>query len=227
MKLSVFCLVSFAAFIFGMVEGADYVSARFQILIPGLTRDGVSQVVRLEYLNLFVWIILTIYAVRLYSHAWVVDESKKFREALKDHSYFKTIIEWLLRCTWILTIAFLPNVFSGNHHVFTSLNGVPPFSYLSFIALTMVVWGALLLPIIKKYSTQEKKDLSRFWYKFDLLIFAGWLFLAISFDYRLADTIMPQGLIAILQLISLTMIITVMVIQLIFWAPSIYKETIR
>ena len=148
LRYTVFSVVSLLVYFFGMIEGSHEIASRFQIAFLGVTSTGTAAKVPLKGIDLFVWFMLTLFAFRVYIHAWIVDDSKQFQEAIKSQKIIKCITEWMLRVFWVMAIAFLPTIFSRSCKVFSFLNNLPPFTYMFIIGTSMVIWGILMFPVI-------------------------------------------------------------------------------
>jgi len=220
---TVFSVVSLLVYFFGMIEGSHEISSRFQIAFLGHTPTGISAELPLKGIDFAVWFMLTLFAFRLYIHAWIVDESKHFQDAIKTQKFAKCIVEWFLRVFWVMAIAFLPTIFSKSCKVFVFLNNLPPFTYMSIIGISLVIWGILMFPVIDSYSTQANKDLKLFWFRFDIAITICWLLLALTSDYQFLTNIFPTNWTLGYQFIALNGIIVMTFIQILYWFHPIHS----
>ena len=223
-RLSIFGAVSFLVYIFGMVEGAQDIATRFNLLLIGVTQSGAKANVSPQHLELFIWSLLTLFSIRIYLHAWIIDGSKKFQDEMKREHILRRIIDWLLRVFWIGAIALLPVALSSSCNVFTFFNKIPPFLYMFTIGISLLIWARIVLPTIKKYSNKSIKELKGFWIGFDTIITICCLLLVFTHDFNILSSLLPQNWAPLYQFVALNGILFITAVQIIYWFPSIYAE---
>jgi hypothetical protein len=149
--------------VFTLASGLVYLAISVQAL-PTIAKNirlsmifqGSHQVVELPY----VWVaILTfnfLIALRLYVHAWAMDELPILRLSLEQRTPAgrpKLIAEWLLRTLWITLTTYLPTRYEHMAGRRDAIIGGPIEQIYTVIFVAVVVWDFLMF----EYVTQSAK----------------------------------------------------------------------
>lgn len=160
---------------------ADYYSNGVRILIAGQPQN-----MPLTGLSIIVIIMNVVLALRLYLHAWIIDESKDFINNIKKKKRNKRIGEWICRLLWIAGISWLPSAYTEFPKQLGPIK-VHVHYFIFGIMLFLFIWDCLTKSIITSYSKENKKDLAKNWITLDLIM------LVIIFISSLAIEIVPNS----------------------------------
>jgi hypothetical protein len=167
-RLSVYTVTSVVFYIIGVVTNAHYMAKYYEEGIKVIA-GGATFTVPLNGLSIVVIIMNVVLALRLYLHAWIIDESSDFRKNIKSRKKPKKAGEWLCRLLWIAGISWLPSAYAEFPKKFGPIK-MHVHYYLFGILLFLFIWDCLTKPIIKAYSKENKEDLAQNWFRLDLLM---------------------------------------------------------
>jgi hypothetical protein len=158
-------------------------------------------------------------AIRLYLHAWIIDESADYRNAIRSAKFMKKGGEWFLRLIWVAGISWLPSAYQafpiqlGSVYIHVH--------YLLLIILGFLfLWDFLMKSMIKSYSKEDKEMLIRSWVFLDLLMLLA-IFIASLV------TILPKtgtfNWLRIIDPLGYFIICGISIYQIIVWIPNIFR----
>lgn len=167
-------------------------------------------------------IIMNIFlALRLYLHAWILDESKNLQKAKKSISKRRKFFEWFLRLSWVAGMSWLPSAYDVFPKKILFIN-FHIHHYILLILLILLIWDLLMKSAINKHTNQNVQDLKEIWLQFDFIMLIC-IFVTCIF-------IRPEPLnefynwLIILIPLSYFSICIISAVQFFYWFPSIIRS---
>lgn len=159
-------------------------------------------------------------ALRLYVHAWALDESPNFREVIRKVSWGTHLLEWLLRAAWITGAVGMPTAYSvagsGGH-----LLGVDVRVYLCSVVACLALWDLIMKDAVIEHSSQDPHALRREWIEGDAVIAIALLFpLASAYAGTSSGA---SNWLALFAVLALVLVGVVSLIQIATWLRAIVK----
>jgi len=218
-RLSIFTVTALAFYLIGVSAGApfmaNYYKSSIEIVIGGdLTK------IPMPGLYLIVLLMNILLALRLYLHAWIIDESADYQSAIRSASSFKKKGEWFLRLFWVAGISWLPSAYKE----FPIKTG--PFSFhvhyfLFLILLFLAVWDCLMYSMIRSYSNKDKRKLKEDWLYRDMIM--AIIILLTSLPINVVPQKETFNWFRILPPLGFSSIVAISLIQIIEWIPDIFR----
>ena len=165
-RLSIFGIVAALVYVIGAITNASEIAEPYQEGLLALTDKGDLHIVQ-PWLFVIVMVMNVALALRLYLHAWAVDENKRFRRAIRSVPKWRRGLEWFLRLLWVMAIAWLPTTYGA-------LSGKPlgevvnVHLYLFLIVVLVLIWDCTMRNVVFGYTTQSREDLVNNWLKLDV-----------------------------------------------------------
>ncbi len=229
--ISVFAVVSCIVYILTTIESSSLLGT----VIKGSLKVFINnKVMSLTFPNfeIIFSIILSIIALRLYLHAWAVDESIWYEKIKGANGKLKLFVEWITRISWVLMVTYIPSAFA-NQKIWIVNIKVPWEVYFMTIFILLIFWDLLMIDSVIKYSNYVRKnnkskdfrikELKKTWYRNDwflvlLTIFACVIkFLPINGEWL---NYKPFFL-----FIILTAMAGISISQLLKWGAEIYHSS--
>lgn len=180
-QISVFAIVSFLIYLLTAIESSPLLVANMKF---SLFLDGHLQEFQIPHINIIFTIIFSIIALRLFLHAWAVDESPVFKKLSEESSSnkknYSLFFEWIIRILWVLMVTYLPNIFANEKIVILNTSLSWELYFITIFGL-IFLWDSIMISDIIKHSqfvnkNPSKKDLNkselkRIWRRYDIYLF--------------------------------------------------------
>ena len=182
-KLSVFTTAAVVTYAYGSIRNAEALARPYEAGLAALTSKGEDRL-SLGKLEWVVFGLMAAFALRLYLHAWVIDEAPKYRAAIAGLRFRFRFAEWFFRSAWVVAMAFLPEFYG----LWARTSGEAPnpsvFLYTAGIASVLVVWDLLMGRVILRKAEQNKRALWIWWFLLDgimaVLLIVGFVFSSLT-----------------------------------------------
>lgn len=227
-KLSVFTAVSLVAYVFAMVESAGVTASEFALGFVEVDDTGTETVRPFPGLDWVVWIAISGFGIRLYLHAWIVDESRHFRRALREKAIPVRICEWTIRLFWVAGMVAFPLILARSSEILERINPVSAFTWMWVMAISSLVWAGLLRSLVFSYSDESKDNLKTFWIWPDIVNSVSLLFVMLFMNWgrhKLDLNWMNWGV--LIAVASFGVLFAMSMIQIFVWLPRIWREARR
>lgn len=183
-SLSVFAAASCLVFVVTTIEVAPLVGEglRFDVIIGGQSAE----------LDLpFLWVPITIFhvliALRLYAHAWAVDEASLRPGWAADSASFVGC-EWFLRGSWVALVSYLPTTLGKIAEGTWKLPGVSGEKYYVLVFGLVLIWDLMMygrianatsrLAFVQREGAEGAGALKFWWLGIDIALFLTALIVA-------------------------------------------------
>lgn len=228
-QISVFAVVSCLVYLITAIESGPSIGEQFKLFV---FIEGKVAALKIPYLWIPITIFLTVIAMRLYLHAWAVDESpahKRIREISGGKFNFKLLLEWIFRVLWVLMVTYLPSVYSKKQLIVVNVT-ISWELYFALLFFLIIIWDILMINYIIEFShyvnkdnstkSQNIKDLRRTWFHFDLYLFGLTLFNFLINIFEWQENWLNYK--PYIFLVLLTIMMGICFTQIIKWGIEIY-----
>lgn len=228
--ISVFASVSFIVYFINVFENVNEFSK--SVSFPIFTKTGNSEISVPHF-----WFVIILFhlilAIRLYIHAWFVEEAFLFKISFNKQKIFRKALDWSLRFLWVLLASYLPSIFPKILPKLHKNIGTKLELYYLLIFILLFLWDIMnyknIIAFFSKYQKRgEYNDLIKkrinfkiTWIFFDfLLLLISLVFSSFCFKWE-GEWINWRLLI---YFFGMSIIIGLCLTQIIIWAPEIIRS---
>jgi hypothetical protein len=218
-RVSVFTAAAFAVFAVGLGRNAGEIAEPYERGLLVFQPSGQVLVI-LPGLIYVVVVMNLLLGIRLYTHAWVLDESPAFRAMASRLPAWRRTTEWLLRTIWVGGTALLPECSETMRNLRFHYLGVHFFFFA--VMLCVAAWDILMIHAILGYTKVSRSELLKNLLVTDIIMAVSMAIPWLLIECRLYERGGNWSLLLVPAAFSLCCVVSTY--QLVFWGGGILRE---